>query len=217
LIYGHLKKTGDVPLREVVLDWYDQELVFERLNKREFAHYSQKGREVLGAFYDKKIGTFHESHLSEANFRNQGVVIGNAHLTGKIDKMVPISDSEISVHDFKTGKAKTDWKGGSAYERSLLYNYRRQLIFYKILVENSKDYGSKYQVNRGVLEFVEPKNDKLIDLPLEITVEDVTRITELIKIVYQKIRDLDFPDTSSYKQNLKGVEDFEDDLLNGSI
>jgi DNA helicase-2/ATP-dependent DNA helicase PcrA len=217
LIYGHLKKTGEVPLREVVLDWYDQELVFERLNKREFVHYSQKGRDALSIFYDNKIDTFHKSHLSEVNFRNQGVVIGNAHLTGKIDKMVPISDSEISVHDFKTGKAKTDWKGGSAYEKSLLYNYRRQLIFYKILVENSKDYGSKYQVHRGMLEFVEPKNDELIDLNLEIAVEDVTRTTELIKIVYQKIRDLDFPDTSSYKQNLKGIVDFEDDLLDGSI
>lgn len=216
-IYTYLRKTADTPGVEQVLDWFDQELLRERLNKREFDKYSKKGRDVLSVFYDKKIESFQESHFSEFNFRDQGVVIGGAHLTGKIDKMVPLSGTEISVHDFKTGKAKHDWKGGSTDEKVLLYNYRRQLVFYKLLVENSKDFGGTYRVNRGVLEFVEPKGGELIDLEAEITKEEVARTEELIKIVCRKIRDLDFPDTSGYKENLSGAVAFENDLLDGKI
>jgi len=216
-IYKHLKKTGTTPGLEHVLDWFDQELRLERLNQKAFRKYSQKGREALSVYYGKKIESFKESHYSEFNFRDQGVVIGSAHLAGKIDKMVPLSGSEIIVHDFKTGKAKVDWKGENANEKVLLYNYKRQLVFYKILVENSKDFGDNYRVNRGVLEFVEPKGEELIDLRAEITKEEVARTEELIKIVYGKICALDFPDTSGYKDNLNGIIAFEDDLLDGKV
>ncbi len=216
-IYTHLKRAGKPPGLDQVLDRFDQELLLERLNDRAYKKYSQKGREALSAYYGKKIESFQESHYSEFNFRDQGVVIGSAHLAGKIDKMVPLNSSEIIVYDFKTGKAKVHWKGENAYEKALLYNYKRQLIFYKILVENSKDFGDAYSVNRGVLEFVEPKGEELIDLEAEITKEEVSRTEELIKIVYNKICALDFPDTVGYKDNLSGIIAFEDDLLDGKL
>lgn len=216
-IYKNVKKSNSLPTLEDVLEWFHKELQYERLNKREFEFYSKKGTDALTLFYEKKINTFHKSHLSEFNFRNQGVVIDKAHLTGKIDKMVPISDSELSVHDFKTGKPKTEWDKGSNYDKLSLHSYARQLVFYKILVENSKDFGGKYEVNRGVLEFVEPKNGELVDLPLNISADEVARTSELIKIVYQKIRNLDFPDSTEYSKNLKGIIAFEDDLLDGKI
>jgi len=78
------------------------------------------------------------------------------------------------------------------------------------------DYGS-YQVNRGILELIEPKKDELIDLPLEIEKDDFDKTIELIKIVYKNIRDLDFPDTSGYNSNLKGIIAFENDLIHGKI
>ncbi len=216
-IYTHIKKTGTTPGLEHVLDWFDQKLLLERMNERAFQKYSQKGREALRIYYGKKIGSFKKSHYSEFNFRDQGVVVGSAHLAGKIDKMVPVSSSEITVHDFKTGKAKPDWKGKDSNEKTLLHNYRRQLVFYKILVENSKDFGDTYMVNRGVLEFVEPKGEELIDLEAEIANEEVVRTEELINIVYNKIRALEFPNTGSYKNNLSGIIAFEDDLLDGKL
>jgi ATP-dependent DNA helicase UvrD/PcrA len=216
-IYTHLKKTGETPGLEQVLIWFDRELQLERLNKREFNKYSGKGRDVLTLFYDKKIENFHKSHISEFNFKHQGVVLKGAHLSGKIDKMVPLGGSEFIVHDFKTGKAKPDWKGRDNNEKTLLHNYRRQLVFYKILVENSKDFGDTYRVNRGVLEFVEPKGEELIDLEAEITKEEVNRTQELLQIVYSKIRALEFPNTGSYKNNLSGIVAFEDDLLDGKL
>ena len=131
--------------------------------------------------------------------------------------MVPVSGDEIVVHDFKTGKPKPQWKGKGAHEKLTLYNYKRQLIFYKLLVENSKDFGDKYQVRRGVLEFIESDKGNLIDLPLEISADDVIRTTELTQLVYRKIRNLDFPDTTKYKESLDGIIEFEDDLLEGRV
>ena len=151
------------------------------------------------------------------NFRDHGVVIGDAHLTGKIDKIVPIKKDEFSVHDFKTGKPKREWGKGGLYDKMLLHKYRRQLVFYKILIENSKNFEDKYTVNTGVLEFVEPDKNEIIDLPATIEDQEVNRTLELIEIVYSKIMDLDFPDTSEYKQNVDGMIKFEDDLLEGKI
>ena len=189
----------------------------ERLSEPDYKLYAEKGKDSLSIFYKKKQENFHPSHFSEVNFSDQGVVIGKAHLTGKIDKMVPLYETEISVHDFKTGKPKTDWKGSGQYEKIQLHQYKRQLVFYKLLVEHSKDYGGKYRVNRGVLEFIEPEKGELFDLPAEIEKEEFERTVHLASIVFDKIRDLDFPDVSRYGKDLSGILNFEDDLLEGKM
>ncbi|MCL4245643.1 MAG: PD-(D/E)XK nuclease family protein, partial [Candidatus Dadabacteria bacterium] len=215
-IHLHLKKNGgDHPPVDFLLARFDEELKGERLGERDYAKYSQRGRDMLTVFFEKKLEGFRPEHHSELNFDSQGVVVEDAHLTGKIDKMIT-SGGEAVVHDYKTGKAKTDWKGTGQYEPIQMHQYRNQLIFYKILVENSRDY-SDNKVNQGVLEFVEHLDGELIDLPLEITTEDYERITKLASIVYGMVMNLSFPKIDRYLQDLKGIKQFEDDLLEGKI
>ncbi len=216
-IYKYLKQNGDHPSIDTVLGWYEEELLSERLSDRDFGKYLKRGRDTLGIFYKNKMDAFHASHFSEVNFREQGVVIADAHLTGKIDKMVPLGGGEVSVHDFKTGKPKADWKGGGRHEKIQLHQYRRQLVFYKILVENSRDFSGKYKVRRGVLEFVEPLKGELFELTADIDQDELDRTAELANVVYNKIRNLDFPDVSAYRKDLKGILDFEEDLLTGKF
>jgi hypothetical protein len=85
-------------------------------------------------------------------------------------------------------------------------------------VENSRQFRD-YKVHTGVLEFLEPRGDTLIDLTLDITAsaEDFARLSRLVQIVYHKIITLDFPDTGKYTQDLKGCLEFEEDLLTGKI
>ena len=71
----------------------------------------------------------------------------------------------------------------------------------------------KMKVNTGVLEFLEPKNDKIVDLSLVIDSEKLERTTRLVEIVYEKIMNLDFPKIDNYSEDLKGIIDFEDYLL----
>jgi DNA helicase-2/ATP-dependent DNA helicase PcrA len=217
LIYRFLKKDGEMPDSQRVLSWFDSELLNQRLSEKDYTLYSGKGREALTEFYNQKKNTFKPSHFIEVNFRNQGVVVGEAALTGKIDKMALVSNTEIRVHDFKTGKAAVSWDGKSLYEKIKLHNYQRQLVFYKILVENSREFGNRYKVNSGVLEFIEPQKGKVIDLTEEITADSFSRTSALIEKVYKKILNLDFPDVSVYSKDLKGILAFENDLLEGKV
>jgi len=53
----------------------------------------------------------------------------------------------------------------------------------------------------------------LVDLPLSIDEEMAERTKKLIGIVYKKIVALDFPDITKYPPTMKGIVQFEDDLL----
>jgi len=216
-IYLELKKTMVLPDIGKILSWFEAGLLKERLSKNDFENYLKRGKNALKMFYEKKKNDFDSSHEVEVDFRNKGVVVGEAHITGKIDKIIKKDNNEIVVHDYKTGSPICSWDAGALNEKRNLYKYKRQIIFYKLLVENSRDYKSKFAVKRGVLEFLEPKNDKIIDLVLDIENEDVVKLKRLIDIVYKKIRNLDFPDIEKYPKDMKGMQEFEEDLINEKV
>jgi len=212
-IYTNFRKDGLIPKLEQILIWFTKELFMKRLSDKDYQLYLKRGKDALAVYYNTQLDTFNISHLIEINFKNQGVVLGDAHLTGKIDKMINIQAGDFEVVDFKTDKASIKWKGKTSYEKIKLHNYKRQIIFYKLLVENSRDFARKGVVQKGCLEFLEPLNGKIIKLELEIGAEEVERIKELIEVVYNKIMNLDFPDINQYPKNLQGIIEFEDDLL----
>ncbi|MFA6445782.1 MAG: ATP-dependent DNA helicase [Candidatus Paceibacterota bacterium] len=208
-----LKQEGKVPAVDKVLEGFEKNLRRERLHPSDGALYLERGRSALKIFYENKKETFSAEDFVEFNFKDQGVVIGDAKLTGKIDRIVKIGSGEVSVHDYKTGKARDEWKGSNEYEKIKLYEYERQLLFYRILVENSREFKDRIKAKKGVLEFIEPNRNKVIDLALDLDNEKTERLKKLIKVVYSKILKVDFPDISKYEQSLKGIKQFEDDLL----
>jgi uncharacterized protein YprB with RNaseH-like and TPR domain len=87
-------------------------------------------------------------------------------------------------------------------------------MFYKILIEGSHTY-KNYKVNKGRLVFIEPTDDdNLAELTLEYNNDDIERLKLLINAIWQKVQNLDFPDTSGYEPTLKGILAFEDYLIN---
>lgn len=227
-IYTFMKMNeGALPPLEQVIKWFEERLSCERLAPVDHTTYGERGRQALSIWFTAKKNTFSTSHLIEVDFSKQGVVVDGAIITGKIDKMI-VSEDNIEVHDFKTGKPKASWDGKDEREKIQLYEYRRQLIFYKLLVEGSRDWGEgsahAKKVTRGVLEFIETKqsalkndgnNTEVIDLILDITDEEVDRVKALARTVYGNIINLNFPDISKYPQTLTGIKAFEDDLLAG--
>lgn len=214
LLYVHFKHEKTLPPAKQFIAWFTRALEKERLAPEDFAMYVKKGSDALAKFYASKKEQLQLTDLIEVNFKNQGVLVGDAHLTGKLDKMVFREGThEIEVHDFKTGNPADEWEGEGVYEKKKLYGYKRQLVFYKLLVEHSRDFGGNYSVNKGVLEFLEPYRGNMIDLPLVIAPEEVERVRALINAVYKKIGALDFPDVSKYSKDLHGIIAFEDDLL----
>ncbi|MFA6096532.1 MAG: ATP-dependent DNA helicase [Candidatus Paceibacterota bacterium] len=216
-VLARTSKTKKVPDLQGVLSEFERYLEKERLSKEDFEHYLKRGKDALSFFYDTKKSKFDPSHRAEMDFSNQGVVINGVPISGKIDKIIMEGDAEMVVSDYKTGSASLDWNGTSPDEKIKLYNYRKQLIFYKLLVENSREYKNKFSVKRGVLEYIESKNGKIVDLDLLIDPKEAERLEKLIAAVYAKIQKLEFPDVSKYSKDKSGIIEFEGDLISGRI
>lgn len=163
----------------------------------------------------ERSNMFNVNQIAERNFSNQDVTLGKARLKGKLDVLEIDKESKVAkVIDYKTGKPLETWGKGSDYDKMKSHHYRQQLLFYKLLIENSRDYHN-YTMTDGALQFVEPNDaGHTINLPLgDIEEEEFERFKRLVGCVWQHIQDLSFPDTSQYEPTYKGILAFEHDLL----
>ena len=218
---AHCSFSADhqLPSTEQILQFFQKSLESQHLPADDFQLYLDKGKSALTAFLNAKSSDFHDTDLAELDFSNQGVIIDNARLTGKLDVVdIDKQNKTIFVTDYKTGKPAHSWKGSADYEKIKLHKYRQQLMFYQLLVEHSRDY-SNFTFTGGRLQFVEPdmKTGDILSLEDTFSREELTEFTQLIEIIWQKITTLDLPDISGYSADYKGMLQFEKDLLTGEI
>jgi len=214
----HLVAIGERKPLEDILQDFDTNLKSERMDAHDFTAYYQKGSEQLPLFFAQRYDSFTLTQKSELNFSGQEVYMDDAHLTGMID-VADINKAEktMTVTDYKTGKPAGSWKASAEYEKIKLHKYRQQLLFYKLLVENSRDY-SNYTVVEGRLAFVEPNRlNEINTLELQFDREELERFRKLVGKVWQRITALNLPDTSAYPETYKGLLQFEKDLLDDTI
>lgn len=211
----HLASSGEKRPVEDILHDFELQLQNARLSERDFSYLLEKGSEVLPNYLNERYDTFVAHQLAEYSFNNQGVMAGEARLTGAIDLLdVDKENRSIIVTDYKTGKPSASWTGATEYEKIKLHKYRQQLMMYKLLVEGSRDFGGNYKVHAGVLEFVESDGDGRVHrLEMSFDAEEFERFKTLVGVVWRHIMELDLPDTSNYPANYKGIRSFEDDLL----
>jgi len=218
---AHCSFSADhqLPSTEQILQFFQKSLESQHLPADDFQLYLDKGKSALTAFLNAKSSDFHDTDLAELDFSNQGVIIDNARLTGKLDVVdIDKQNKTIFVTDYKTGKPSHSWKGSADYEKIKLHKYRQQLMFYQLLVEHSRDYGN-FTFTGGRLQFVEPdmKTGDILSLEDTFSSEELSEFAKLINIIWQKITTLDMPDTSGYSPDYKGMLQFEKDLLAGEI
>lgn len=216
--HTHLAAHGELkPLEDILRD-FEKALNVRYLSKDEIEHFVVRGSDALHAFLSARQELFSDTQKAELAFGGQQVKLGEAHLTGKID-LVDIDEKAKTIHvsDYKTGKAPRSWQGKTDFEKIKLHKYRQQLMFYKLLIEHSRQYGN-YQVESGSLEFVEPlDNGDIVIHELNFEKDEVERFTKLIQAIWQHIQDYNLPDVSHYEQNYKGVVAFEQDLIDGRV
>lgn len=216
--HTHLAATHKKKPVEDVLSDFEHTLSDMRLSEADIQRLQRRGSDALQTFLAAAYDSFTEAQLAELGFAHQGSMVGEARLTGALD-LVDIDPEArtIRVTDYKTGKPAPSWKGRSDPEKMKLHKYRQQLMFYKLLVEHSRDYHS-YTVAGGVLQFVEPtKTGSIIQLELDYDHAELERFTKLVETVWDHIVRLDLPDTSGYPATYAGLIAFEDDLLRGTL
>jgi DNA helicase-2/ATP-dependent DNA helicase PcrA len=216
-LHAELRRSGRQPSLQLTQTFFSDMLARKHLRKSDQTKLEARGREALERFL--KARKPNANDIVERGFNNEGVVVAGANLSGKIDLLHFLDAGTLEVRDFKTGKPARSWQGKDEYEKIKLHKYRQQLLFYKLLVEQSASFHKKATVARGALEFVEPdEQGRLVsNLELKFDADEQERFIKLIGAVWAHISHLDFPDTDSYPQNLRGILAFEDDLISGRL
>jgi DNA helicase-2/ATP-dependent DNA helicase PcrA len=209
-IHKITKQDGLLPSKPAVEKMYEQRLRAKKLTAQSTEQFLERGLVALRAYLAQRGEVIAQDNVVEYNFRNEGVFIGKAHLTGKIDKLIiDRKNKTITIVDYKTGK-----KSYSHWAREAkLHKYRLQLYMYRALVEGSHTYAG-YKVTDAYLEFVEPdEHGKIHELHVLFDDDDYRRVKQLAEVVWEHITTLDLPDTSEYSADLAGIEAFQDDLV----
>lgn len=216
--HTHLTATGEQKPLEDVLHDFETALTKERLSEKDTALYLQKGSQDLPQFLASNVLPITASQKAEVDFKHQDVVVSDARLTGSLDMLdINVEEKSLVVTDYKTGKPSESWTRGDDHTKLKLHKYKQQLLFYKLLVENSSAYGT-YKVTHGQLAFIEPtKAGESIVLSLDLNQEDIEHTRALIEAVWKRIILLDLPDTSGYSDDFKGVLAFEQDLIDETV
>jgi DNA helicase-2/ATP-dependent DNA helicase PcrA len=215
-LHLELRQTSRLPSVGAIQNYFSDMLGRKHLKPLDQTRLEGRGREALERFINDRGGIFKAKDLAERGFNNDGVTIGSARLSGKIDTIHFIDASRVEVFDFKTGKPASSWKGADGFEKIKLHKYRQQLLFYKLLVENSASYQGKLRVEKGRLVFIEADRGGKLSPGLELAYDsdEMGRFLKLINAVWKCIMELNFPDTSPYPKTLEGILKFEDDLIN---
>jgi len=151
-----------------------------------------------------------DGHFSEVAFFRDNLSFDGMPVTGKIDHIeVDETAKTIRVVDFKTAKYHREkWDNYAT-----LYMYKRQLMFYKMLIEAAPKYRG-YTVEEAVVDFVTPDEDgEVRQKVLKFEAQEVAEFRKLCEKIYGKIKALEFPDVSGYEKTLRGMKEFVKDLL----
>ncbi|NCU30063.1 hypothetical protein EOM60_05705, partial [Candidatus Saccharibacteria bacterium] len=213
--HQHLTATQKRKPIEDILKDFEQTLGNFQLSELDRSKYTERGYGILSTFFEQRYDNFTPSQLVERNFANASVHVGDAVLTGVIDLLdIDHDEKTIYITDYKTGKAVNSWKGTTEFEKIKMHHYEQQLMFYKLLIENSGQF-TNYTVTGGRIEFVEPDirgQIKLLDYTYDN--EKIAMFSQLIVAVWYRIQKLDFALAEKYASNLSGIVDFEISLLN---
>ena len=221
LAFGNLvHKTFEAVTNEKLSDEEAVRFFLDELDKRELDSETKRRLREKGpgdlVVSLSKFGTILRQGLAEVNFRAEKLTFDEVPLTGKIDHMI-VDDAAktIELYDYKTSDYHKEKWGSHA----TLYKYMMQLLFYKLLLNNSIKYRS-YKISRAHILFVVPDKDGIVyDKVYEFDDKDEVELKKLIKAVYELISSLRFTDDpeifieADKSKGLKDIKAFIELLL----
>lgn len=210
-----LNFKGSLPNDLQVIDYYRRHLRQYNISDYQAEQLINRGKKTLLNFIKERRSTINQQKaVVEYNFKNDGIFLANAHLTGKIDKII-INETlnTATIVDYKTSKSHNKWE-------TKLQDYfnKYQLYFYKYLVEHSTKF-KKYKVSDAYLEFIEPdEHNNLNELHITYNNKEEEHFKNLVEVVWDHVSNFYFPKINNlYPNNIKGIKAFEADLINKII
>ena len=218
LFFLEYKKTSLLPSEDFLIKMFEILLKREVLTPEEYTDLLEKWREWLSWYYKTYNREFTEPLFLEYNFRHKNVIFDWIPVTWKIDKIeisvnagqimweetqetwsqMAFFKESVKLIDFKTWRTKSLWvikwldKYGNKKPWFSDGKYYRQLLFYKLLCEQDREFNSLYDVTSLELDFVEWKDKKYKCQEVEFTDEDYDQFKTLLKDSWEKINSLSF-------------------------
>lgn len=185
--------------KDFLLESFEGHINRQSLSVRDANELLKKGKTSLSGWYDTYEDSWNINTITE--YRINGVLLDeHIRLTGVLDKIEFVDGDIVNVVDYKTGKPKTrnELLGKT---KSADGNYYRQLVFYKLLLNNFNE--GKLSMQSGVIDFIEPdERGKYHKEIFEITDEEILELSETIRRVADEILNLTFWNkTCSDKKN----------------
>ncbi len=187
------ERKGEFPDKDHVLGAFTSALYAEAscFTTVQFERRMEQGRTLLSEYYDHYINTFPKE--VEIEYKVPRYMLDGTPVTGKIDK-IEINGNDCKVVDYKTGdpdRSATPQTAAPNEKDPLGGDYWRQMVFYKLLLENYEE--KSWKVTIGMFDFVQ-KNKygeyKQVVVPVFPQDEEIVRMQ--IKDSYSRIMNHEF-------------------------
>jgi len=178
--------------KQVLISFFNDEMRQRKsyFPEDEYNRRLAQGQQNLGIFYDQYKSSWVNDCRTE--LRLQNIEIEGVPLKGVIDRVDFLNDQELRIVDYKTGSHKADKirapkppnnvEGGT---------YWRQLIFYKLLMENKS--GEHRKVTTACISYLDlDKQGQLFEHQVNVSQDDIRQFKQLLVGSYRKIIAQDF-------------------------
>ncbi|MDQ3244733.1 MAG: ATP-dependent helicase, partial [bacterium] len=174
----------------VLLEEFEKSLHNANLSEKNEEKFKERGESALIDYYKEYASSW--TYKVEMQFHaTRNFELKNKELlkiSGMIDKIEYINDlfsPNVNIIDHKTGKAFSE---KSKEEKE---DYERQLVFYKLLLENYEK--KDFKINKSILDFVEKnKKGKFEQYSLEITKEHLDKLHNEINLCAEQVLSMEF-------------------------
>lgn len=188
------ERKGVFPSADEVCSYFDSFMYRERDNFTpiQFDRRTEQGHQVLKDYYTyyiDSLATDVQIELKIPRYQIDGVPV-----TGKIDKL-EFDGNNVTVVDYKTGdpdkSAKTLTNGPSEKDPNG-GDYWRQMVFYKLLIENWQEHS--WKVTMGMFDYVEKgrTSNEYRRLKVPVFAEDEAIVRAQLKDTYSRIMNHEF-------------------------
>jgi DNA helicase-2/ATP-dependent DNA helicase PcrA len=207
-----LTNAGSYRLQPV-LDEFQKALLSEGLPEADYKKKLADGRRIIKRFIDKHSWEFVKGARPE--YKLIDIYCNDAKLSGTLD-VLDTAGEDTLISDYKTGQPLTSWAAKSGPAGLKAWRYKLQLIFYALLIDLDPSMHTKDNVVCQIV-YVESDNKSRLLQQYQSTKNDLTRLGSLIAAVWRHVMELNFPEVNHYSNDLRGIQQFEQDLIDGKI
>ena len=188
-------KTKGFGSAKLLTDFFHKGMRIYRshFNDKEFENLSHFGEQTLTDYHTDQLDRWFSTEDYRLEHKISHVEFRGVPIKGIIDKIEIFGNDQVNVIDYKTGKPENARKkmNPPKNEEDPGGDYWRQIVFYKMLVDN--DPKTRWRVQSGEINLVEPdKQHKFQHFKMVVSQKDLEIVGDQLVDSYTRIMNHEF-------------------------